>query len=126
MKKSNYSFVEGFLGMPSETKSTNKAFDWVKAAEIIKDRLKLHPDLIAEAGLQNDWSSTGCSIFEEGTPNSDGYSYLESSWAIPTLVLTWDGSEQEELPCFETEGKYDSDSKWDEESLSILGVSNGN
>lgn len=60
MKQSNLSFADGFLGIEAkiakEKGNTHKAFDWDKAAEIIKEKLKLHPDLKAEAGLQGDWA----------------------------------------------------------------------
>ena len=60
MKKSELSFAEGFLGRRAEAAKNNKhmAFNWDKAAEIIKEKLKEHPDLIAEAGLQGDWNYT--------------------------------------------------------------------
>ncbi len=49
MKKSNLTFTEGFLGIQAEAArkkgNISKAFDWDKAAEIIKEKLKLHPDL---------------------------------------------------------------------------------
>lgn len=124
MKKSNYSFADGFLGMPSERKrSTNRAFDWDKAAHIIKAAIVDHPDLVAEAGLQGDWAYTGGVIFRKGLPTNSNYTYLSSNWAVPTLILSWDGYEQIEQECFVDENeRFNSKTKWDKDSLAILGI----
>jgi len=55
MKESNYSFMDGFL-IPNAiiAKAEGKvhnAFNWDKAAAIIREKLKVHPDLQAEAGI---------------------------------------------------------------------------
>jgi len=128
MKKSELSFMDGFN--PNGPGQINRklgkplmAFDWDKASEIIKEKLKLHPDLSAEAGLQGDWDCTGGTIFENGKPTNDSCTYLCSNWAKPTLILSWGGEEQEEIICeTESNDRFDSDSKWDEKSLSILGI----
>ncbi len=127
MKQSSLSFADGFLGIKAEAarkkEKPHKAFDWDKAAEIIKEKLKLHPDLKAEAGLQGDWNYTGGTIFENGKPTNDHYTYLQSNWATPTLILEWDGEEQEELECSTAANdRFGSDTKWDEKSLIILGI----
>ncbi|MFA5634161.1 MAG: hypothetical protein WC973_03345 [Candidatus Dojkabacteria bacterium] len=127
LKQSNLSFAEGFLGIQAKaaSKKGNKlqAFDWDKAAQIIKEKLILHPDLVAEAGLQGDWNYTGGIIFKNGKPVKEDYTYLASNWAKPTLILSWDKEEQEEIPCFiEQNDRFKDDSKWDVESLSILGI----
>ena len=127
MKKSNLTFADGFLGLEAQMAkakgNTQKAFDWDKAAEIIKEKLKVHPDLKAEAGLQGDWDYTGGTIFKNGKPTNDSYTYLCSNWAIPTLILSWDGKEQEEIECLtDANERFDSDTKWDEKSLAILGI----
>ncbi len=99
------------------------AFDWDKAAKIIKEKLKLYPDLKAEAGLQGDWAYTGGSIFKKGKPTNKSYTFLSSNWAKPTLILSWDGCEQEEIECFtNADERFTSDTKWDEKSLEILGI----
>ena len=125
MKKSELSFADGFLGTNAEVAAKKgkptKAFDWDKAAEIIKEHLQEHPDMKAEAGLQGDWNYTGGVIFEDGKPTNENYTYLSSNWAAPTLILEWDGSEQIEVECSTTE-RYNSDSKWDAASLAILGI----
>ena len=96
MKQSNLTFGEGFLGIQAREAAAkgaiHKAFDWDKAAEIIKNK----PDL-------------------------DSYTYLSSNWAIPTLILSWDDEEQEEIDCWsETNERFNADSKWDQISLDIL------
>ena len=120
MKKSKYTFSEGFTNKNSDNDNPFMTFDWLKAANEIKMRLLDHPDLIAEAGLQNDWQHTGGVIFKNGKPISDTYTYLESNWAIPTLILSWDGEYQEEIKCYELDSQYNSGSKWCSKSLHIL------
>ena len=126
MKSSKLTFAEGFLGLDAAaaTKrgSTQKVFDWDEAARIIKEKLKTHPNLIAEAGLEGDWNYTGGTIFEGGNPTTEGYTYLASNWAIPTLILSWEGVEQQEIPCYveESGSRFTCDSSWDENSLKIL------
>lgn len=119
MKQSNYSFLEGFMGvMPPKT--TQKTFDWDKAAEIIRENLKLYPDLTASAGLQGDWDYTGGTIFRDGKPYMDSYTYLSSGWAVPTLIIESDDEEILETPCYLEDSRFTADSKWDEISLKIL------
>ena len=127
MKQSNYTFAEGFLGEPAKKAKAqgaiHKAFNWNQAAEIIKNEFKNHPDLKAEAGLQGDWNYTGGIIFKDGKPTNEEYTYLASNWAMPTLILSWDDHEQKELDCWiEENDKFSSDTKWDDESLAILGI----
>lgn len=128
MKKTNYGFFDAIFSGAYEAakRKGNKQmyFDWDKAAEIIKAKLKDYPDLIAEAGLQGDWDYTGGEIFSKGKPRNDDYTYLSSNWAAPTLILTYGNHEQEEIECFTTDEslRFDEKSKWDEQSLSILGI----
>jgi hypothetical protein len=127
MKKSEMSFADGFLGIRAQQArqmgSLQMAFDWDKAAQIIKENLIAHPDLIAEAGLQGDWAYTGGTIFKNGKPTNERYTYLCSNWSTPTLILSWDGEEQIELDCsVEQNERFSSESKWDETSLEILGI----
>jgi hypothetical protein len=126
-KESNLSFADGFMGLEAaKAKEEGKkpmAFDWDKAAEIIKNELKNHSDLVAEAGLQGDWAYTGGVIFENGKPTNDEYTYLASTWATPSLLLMWDNEEQDMLACCTPISKrMTHDSKWDDKSLSILGI----
>ncbi len=123
MKESNLSFAGGFTAqnsVPKEQKDKYKTFDWIKAGEIINERLKNYPNLTAEAGLQGDWDYTGGTIFAKGKPVTDSYTYLCSNWATPMLMLSLDGYQNEEIECYRTDDKYNSDSKWDEESLTVL------
>lgn len=128
MKQSNLSFADGFNpnGQGQINRKLGKplmAFDWDKAAKIIKKELKLHPNLIAEAGLQGDWFYTAGIIFENGKPTNNYYTYLCSNWAKPTLILEWDGEEQKEVICeIESNERFNKDTKWDEKSLNILGI----
>lgn len=126
MKQSNLSFAEGFLAEnANQAKAQGKkimAFDWDKAAEIIKNTFIQHPDLVAEAGLQGDWAYTGGCIFAEGEAIISEYTYLSSNWAKPTLILSWAGCEQQEIECScEKSERFHSSSKWDDISLKILG-----
>lgn len=127
MKTSNLSFADGFLGIEAKKAklagNLQMAFNWDKAAQIIKEEFKKHPDLKAEAGLQGDWDYTGGVIFENGKPINNSYTYLSSNWAKPTLILEWDGIEQKEIVCEIEECKrFNSSTKWDDISLSILGL----
>lgn len=122
MKKSELTFMEGFTwGKAQEARKRGDiqmAFDWDKAGEIIKERLKTKPNLTAEAGLQGDWSYTGGIIFEDGKPTNENYTYLSSNWAKPTLEI--DG---EDIECWVEENeRFNYDTKWDETSLKILGI----
>lgn len=127
MKQSTLSFLDGFTSSNSKLAyDKNKpmmAFDWDKAAKIIRETLQQFPNLIAEAGLQQDWNYTGGIIFEKGFPTNESYTYLCSNWATPTLIIECDGLEILETDCciIETD-RFTSDSKWDNESLLILGI----
>lgn len=127
MKQSILSFADGFTdGRGQRAKLAGKpmmTFDWDAAAQIIKDEVTKHPDLVAEAGLQGDWAYTGGIIFQKGFATNEHYTYLSSNWAQPTLILSWDRSEQKEIPCCikEEDSRFESDSKWDDISLQILG-----
>lgn len=123
MKRSELSFAEGFTSTRSRNDNPQKAFDWDKAAQIIKEKFKEHPDLVAEAGLQGDWEYTGGIIFKTGKPTNDSYTYLSSNWAIPTLILSYDGDEQNEIECYSINNRFNADSKWDKDSLNILEIS---
>lgn len=122
MKRSLLSFSDGFSGKTPSPRGRLKTFDWDLAAKHIREHLLTHPDLKAEAGLQDDWEYTGGVIFDNGQPVTDSYTELSSNWATPTLILSWDGEEQIELDCYTTDPttRFSSDSKWDEISLAVL------
>ena len=92
-----------------------KVFDWVKAAQIIKDR---KPKEVI-AGLSEDWGWTAGPIFSDGKPVTDGGAYLASTWATPVLVL----DDDEEIPCWKYQHEvpdWDADTKWPASARSIL------
>lgn len=128
MKTQEIAFWDSTTGLKAEQNRikgiSQKALDWDTVAKIIKEKYKEHPDLVVEAGLQTDWAYTGGVIFENGKPTNDNYTYLSSNWATPSIVLNYDGEDQEDIPCvIEANERFDSDSKWDEISLGILGIS---
>ncbi len=91
----------------------HKVFDWDKAAELIR----LRKPKSVEAGLTEDWSYTGGTIYEDGRVVLDSYTYLKSNWATPVIVL--DGEEAE---CwrYRDETEWDSHTKWPASALHIL------
>ena len=90
-------------------------FDWDRAAELIRER----QPITASASLAQDWEYTGGTIYENGEPIRDSYTYLSSNWATPELDMDGDV-----VPCwkYKSETKWDSDTKWPETALAILGV----
>ena len=123
MRKSELGFIEGFYTERVKNNNPHKAFDWDKAAEIIKEKLKTNPNLTAEAGLEGDWNYTGGIIFENGQPTTENYTFLESNWATPTLIITLDNGKDESFECFTgVNERFDAKAKWDKISLSILSV----
>ena len=91
-----------------------KVFDWDKAAKLIKES----GCKIASAGLHSDWDSTGGTIFADGKPDMDSYTYLTSTWATPEIDLDGDVRDcykkQSEVP------DWNSGTKWPDSSLAIL------
>ena len=93
---------------------TRMVFDWDKAAKLIKERNATE----ASAGLSGDWEYTGGTIFADGKPDMESYTYLASTWAEPELEI--DG---ERMKCFRMEDdtpKWDEKTKWPESALFIL------
>ena len=90
-----------------------KVFDWVKAAQLIKER---QPSL-AGAGLSGDWEWTGGEIFRDGKPiaKEETYTYLASTWATPELEM--DGYV---VDCWCYTDEWDSGTYWPEEALAII------
>lgn len=89
-------------------------FDWVKAATIIAER----KPRVASAGLWSDWEWTGGTIYADGAPVTDSYTYLASTWATPELDI--DG---ELIDCYVMESErptWGSDTKWPDEALAII------
>ena len=89
-------------------------FDWDKAARLIQER---KPEC-ASAGLRDDWEWTGGTIYKDGEPVMDDYTYLSSTWAVPELNMDGDIME-----CFRMEYEapgWNSDTKWPQSALNIL------
>lgn len=97
--------------------NVGKVFDWIKAAQIIRDRKPTE----AVAGLSADMEWTAGTIYRDGkpVPSDESPTYLSSTWATPVLVLD-DG---EEIPCFlpkpDAPG-WDSDTSWPPEAIAEL------
>lgn len=81
-------------------------FDWDKAAKLIAERAPAE----AGAGLRGDWEWTGGTIWRDGAPVFDEYTYLASLWATPELSL--DGEVVECWRYAEDSPGWDSDTKW--------------
>jgi hypothetical protein len=114
-KDQNFSFMGPDVLMQGMSNRDNRSrtFDWNKAAQLIKER---QPE-VAEAGLSGDWDYTGGPIYRDGLPDTESYTYLESTWATPTLIL--DGEEIECWSYFD-ECDFDAHTKWPESALEIL------
>jgi len=119
MLESKFSFwdYEGFAKGRENKGKEKKVFDWIKAAGLI---LEAKPK-IAHAGLDGDWEETKVVIYENNKPYMADYSYLWSTWAVPTLLL-----DKEEIPCFvwANNTKFNKHTIWPKEALEILGVFN--
>jgi hypothetical protein len=108
--KSAQAFANGDANRHRES----MVFDWHKAAELIRDA---KPE-VARAGLQSDWEWTGGTIFADGEPDHDSYTYLASTWATPELEM--DG---EIVPCFKMQSEvpeWYSGTKWPDSAVAIL------
>lgn len=94
-----------------------RSFDWIKAAKIIA-REKPHR---ADAGLSGDYSYTRGTIWENGAPKIDDYTYLASTWATPMLILIDADGWEKEIDCwrYENESGFGSDTKWPAEAVNI-------
>lgn len=105
-------FIRGEAARAAGNKQ--RVFDWDRAAQLIKER---RPET-AGAGLSGDWEYTGGTIWSDGKPDTDSYTYLSSCWATPELDL--DG---EIIDCWKYEDEthgWDAGTKWPESALAIL------
>lgn len=100
--------------------SPSRVFDWLKAAQIIRDRYLVGNLKVASAGLRDDWEYTGGKIFENGSPvpAEETYTFLSSTWAIPELCL--DGDIFECWIWAKDSPGWDAGTYWPPESLAIL------
>ncbi len=90
-------------------------FDWDKAAQMIKASGVSE----ASAGLRGDWDYTGGTIFKDGKPDHDGYTYLASTWAKPELEL--DGQQRMECWKFQSDTpEWDAHTKWPDSAVAII------
>ena len=90
-------------------------FDWDKAAEIIRDT---QPDW-ADAGLIEDLGNTRGRIWSNGKPKLNDYTYLASTWAVPTLFMP----DREGIPCYRMEHevpRWDAHTKWPKSAIRIV------
>ncbi len=97
-----------------------RVFDWVKAAELIRERRPA----AAEAGLEGDWEYTGGVIYRGGAPVHDEYTYLASTWATPQLMLLGcESGGDDTVDCWRWRDETDwhSGTKWPAEALAVLG-----
>ena len=104
----------GIAEAASERGAKRRVFDWEKAARILAER-KPHT---ARAGLSSDMEYTAGTIWHDGAPDHDGYTYLSSNWAAPVLEI--DG---EEIDCWRYADEtpdWGSDTKWPPEALAIV------
>lgn len=103
------------MGQANQGKES-MVFDWVKAAQIIKEGNHKN----ARAGLRGDWEYTGGDILEDGKIPEDNYTYLSSTWAVPELEI-----EGEVQACYVMQSQrkeWGSRTFWPDEAKSILGL----
>lgn len=94
-------------------------FDWDEAARIIKESNARD----ALAGLSGDLGNTCGTIFEDGKPWMDDYTYLASTWATPVLILIDCLNNKEvQIPCFimQSQTEWNEHTKWPKSALDIL------
>lgn len=126
--KQNLGFTEGLLVEMSKdhsNKSTHRVFDWIKAANLIKEHCMigdlLKTDSVVNAGLSEDWGCTSGVILKNGSVVSgdDTYVYLHSSWATPIIEI--DGEDYECWECKE-DSIFEAKTLWPQESLDIINI----
>lgn len=103
-----------FAKAQAARKSEQMVFDWNKAARLIKER----GAKFVEAGLSGDWEWTGGTIFQNGAPVMDSYTYLSSNHATPEIDLDGD-----RFPCYCMQSEqpaFNAETKWPAEALAIL------
>lgn len=96
-----------------------KVFDWIKAANILKERQPKE----AVAGLQNNLEHTSGLIWRDGKPcpKEETYTYLSSSRATPVLFL----DEEPGIDCwidldFDNPFGWTCSTYWPKEALAVL------
>lgn len=92
-----------------------RVFDWDRAAGLIRE----HRPTVARAGLRMHWDTTGGTIYQDGKPVIDDYTYLSSCWFVPEIDLGIAGV----FDCWRYEDEtpgWGDDTKWPESALEIL------
>ncbi len=122
MEGNNLSFSDGFtIGVALaeaaiERGDPHRVFDWDKAARLIIERCPK----VAEAGLKNDWPSTGGVIWRNGAPvpRADTYTYLGSRWAMPQIIL----DDEDAIDCWidGDQTDWDAYTYWPDSALAIV------
>ncbi len=102
---------EAFLRSQAALGQPRKVFDWHKAADLIRER----QPVIARAGLRDDWEWTGGTIWQDGQPVANCYSYLGSNWATPELNI--DGEIVECWVWQDDSPGWTEETKWPETAL---------
>lgn len=93
-----------------------KVFDWVKAAQLIKDR---NPEKV-EAGLYEYWILSGY-IYDHGKIQDGGIACFASNWGTP--VLHFGNEEEDFIECWKYQHEvpeWNDKTIWPEEALAIL------
>jgi hypothetical protein len=107
--------VEGYIRstIAQAAGEPGRAFDWCKAARILKERQPAE----ADAGLLEDWGYTAGTIWLAGEPVTKSYTYLASLWATPALRI---GDEYITCAISRADTEWDSHTVWPPEALAIL------
>ena len=92
-----------------------RVFDWDTAAQRI---MEVKPS-VAGAGLEDDWEWSRGTIWRNGKPIGDNYTYLCSIWATPELEM--DGV-LEDCWRYQDETEWDEHTKWPASALKIVGA----
>lgn len=108
--KTSLAFLRGQANRGKEM----MVFDWIKAAQIIKE---LQPQE-ASAGLEEDWEWTSGRIFVDGKPYTDDYTFLASTWGTPQLLL--DGKLFDCYVMKSEAGDWNAYTQWPRIALDIL------
>ena len=103
-----------FIDAAAKSKTIN-VFNFSKAVQIIKTN-KIHN---ASFGLDGDWKDSNDICLKNGQAVTDHDAYLNSTWAIPTLI---DNDTGKEYPCYTVEDKdtFVTRLNWNEEEIDKL------
>ena len=103
-----------FVEEQKKSKTIN-CFDFSKAVKIIRENNIRN----ARWGLDGDWSATNDYCLRDGKAVTDHDAYLNSTWAIPTLINEDTGAE---YPCYTVENKdtWDTRLDWTQEEIDLL------